>query len=259
MKSLSSFDLRWTWLFSMLTLAACQSIQGSWYFQKEPSRQPLSEGCDRESRLCLYLNVTNISNANFRANKIRVFTHLPPGLPFTDRPEALWECDYRGAPDGGYKWSPGKTVVLTLPHKGDAACMIPMDAQLDVRERKHPVRIRITGNQPSSIPTAWLSCSRWSSEADGGGGVTASHANRQAVMATTSEDVVSGSEPKDENEEKEQMKPQELVKMLFECRTSESTMMPGGSAPSADQRGPGIATLGTFGEMSLPKPERPRN
>ena len=231
MRGFSGFNLRWTCLVLIITLMGCQSIQGGWYYQKEPGRESLPMGCDHKSRLCLYLNVTNNSRKKYDVVMVRVFTQLPSVLPFGARRKALWECRYRDVPDGrsrAYVWRPGQTVVLTLSHQGDAACMIPMDAELVLREREHPVRVRIIGSQPSLIPAAWLRCSRPTSDTGVSDGVIASRVDRQTVDAPTSEDEMFSDKPKNDSEEPKG------IPMFFECDIVRSSLTLGGSVQRGD-------------------------
>lgn len=144
-------------LAGALLLSACQTTRGSWYFQKEPGTAPLPRECDGQLRTCLYLSVINDTRKVLHVDEVRVYSSPPPALPFADDRAAFWNCKYQHG-EQGYELAPGRLIILTLPHDGAAACMIPMDANLLVNGRRNAVGVRIESNLPDSIPNVWLAC-----------------------------------------------------------------------------------------------------
>lgn len=142
---------------SLLCLAGCQPLRGSWYYQKERAGVPIPAACDHDNPSCLYLSVINDSNKRLEVDKLLVYAQPAPAFAFLDRRKEFWECQPKLAEDA-YTLDAGQILVVALPHTGAGSCRIPQDASMIVGSDRRVVRISIARNNPNSIPDQWFNC-----------------------------------------------------------------------------------------------------
>ncbi len=141
---------------AVLLLASCQTVRGSWYFQKERASALLPEGCDQPSQGCLYVRIFNHLDRAIEADEVEVYTHATSGWRRSEGLGPTWRCSKTKHFAGAL--APGRQLLLALPSTGAASCAIPLEAAIVERARDSRVRVKIAASNPSSIPLAWVGC-----------------------------------------------------------------------------------------------------